>query len=75
MDPQSSLSEDARDPIHPVQLEALRRMSAARKLQMVCELYHAGIHLRVAGLRLHHPDWTDAQLEFEARRALRHAGT
>lgn len=64
-----------RDPIHPVQIEGLRRMSPADKLRMVCALYEAGIRLRVAGLRMTHPDWSDERLEHEARRSLRHAGT
>lgn len=61
--------------IHPVQLEAFRRMTAAEKLRMVCELYHAGIRLRMAGLRMTHPDWTEERLEREARRSLLYAGT
>jgi len=63
------------EPIHPVQLEGLRSMTPARKLAMLCDLYHAGIALRVAGIRLRHPDWPREKLEFEARRALRCAGT
>ena len=63
------------EPIHPVQLEAFRRATPAQKLAAVAALYETGIRLRVAGLRMTHPDWSDAQLEFEARRALRHAGT
>jgi len=63
------------EPIHPVQLEGLRRMSPARKLRMVAELYEAGIKLRAAGLRLAHPDWPQERLEQEARRSLSHAGT
>jgi hypothetical protein len=39
------------EPIHPVQLEGLRRMTPARKLELLCDLYQAGIALRVAGLR------------------------
>jgi hypothetical protein len=61
--------------IHPVQLQGLRRMTPARKLAMLCELYDAGIALRIAGLRLQHPDWPRERQEFEARRALRRAGT
>jgi len=61
--------------IHPVQIEGFRRMTPAQKLQMVCDLYHAGIELRVAGLRMQHPDWSREKLEFEARRSLLHAGT
>ena len=61
--------------IHPVQLEGFRRMTPAEKLRMVAELYESGIRLRVAGLRLAHPDWLDEQLDREARRSLLYAGT
>ena len=63
------------DPIHPVQIEGSRRMAPAQKLEMVCDLYEAGIQLRVAGLRMKHPDWSQERLEFEARRSLLFAGT
>ena len=63
------------EPIHPVQLEGLRRMTPAQKLRMLAELYHAGIRLRAAGLRVAHPDWSQERLEREARRSLLHAGT
>ena len=63
------------EPIHPVQLEGFKRMTPAQKLQMVADLYHAGIQLRVAGLRLAHPEWDAGRLELEARRSLLHAGT
>jgi hypothetical protein len=61
--------------IHPVQLEGLRRMTPAEKIRMVCELYETGIQLRVAGLRMSHPDWSNERLDFEARRSLLYAGT
>lgn len=61
--------------IHPVQVEGFRRMTPADKLRMVAELYHAGIRLRIAGLRMAHPDWPPERLEREARRALLYAGT
>ena len=60
---------------HPVQIEGFRRMTPAQKLQMVADLYHAGIRLKAAGLRLAHPDWPEGRLEFEARRSLMYAGT
>jgi hypothetical protein len=63
------------EPIHPIQVEGFKRMSAAEKLRMVASLYEAGIRLRVAGLRLAHPDWPRERLEFEARRSLLYAGT
>ncbi len=63
------------EPIHPVHLEDLKRATPAEKLAAVAVLYETGIRLRMAGLRMTHPDWTDDQLEAEARRSLRHAGT
>lgn len=50
-------------------------MAPAEKIRMLCELYHAGIRLRMAGLRMTHPDWPEERLEREARRALLYAGT
>lgn len=50
-------------------------MTPAQKLQMVADLYETGIQLRVAGLRMAHPDWPQERLEFEARRSLLYAGT
>ena len=50
-------------------------MTPAEKLRMVADLYEAGIRLRMAGLRMAHPDWTDERLEHEARRSLLYAGT
>jgi hypothetical protein len=61
--------------IHPVQLEGFKRMTPAEKLRMVADLYETGIRLRVAGLRMQHPDWPDERLDFEARRSLLYAGT
>jgi hypothetical protein len=50
-------------------------MTPADKLKLVCELYHAGIRLRMEGLRMAHPEWSDERLEREARRSLLYAGT
>lgn len=50
-------------------------MTPAEKLERVAELYHAGIELKAAGLRLAHPDWPAERLEREARRSLLYAGT
>lgn len=63
------------EPIHPVQLEALKRATPAQKIEAVAALYEAGIRLRMAGLRTTHPDWSEGRLSLEARRSLRHAGT
>jgi hypothetical protein len=63
------------EPLHPVQIEAFRRMTPEQKLQRVSDLYHAGIRLRMQGLRMQHPDWPDERLERAARRSLLYAGT
>ena len=63
------------EPIHPLQLEGFRRMTPAQKLEMVAALYRAGIELKMAGLRSAHPEWSEQQLEREARRSLLYAGT
>ncbi len=63
------------EPIHSVQLEALKRATPKEKLEAVAALYETGIRLRMAGLRMSHPDWPEDRLEYEARRSLRHAGT
>lgn len=60
---------------HPVQVAGFKRMTPAQKLQMVADLYHAGIALKAAGLRMQHPEWTQEKAEFEARRSLLYAGT
>ena len=64
-----------REPLHPLQVEGFKCTTSAQKLEMVCDLYKAGIELRVAGLRLAHPDWPREKLESEARRSLLYAGT
>jgi hypothetical protein len=63
------------EPVHPLQIEGFRRMTPAQKLSLTAALYEAGIQLRVAGLRMAHPDWPVERLEHEARRSLLHAGT
>lgn len=70
-----NIARIVQEPIHPVQLEALKRATPAQKLQAVAALYEAGIRLRMEGLRMTHPDWPDERLEREARRSLLYAGT
>lgn len=50
-------------------------MTPREKLEMVVQLYNTAIRLRIAGLRMTHPDWSDERLAFEARRGLLFAGT
>jgi hypothetical protein len=63
------------DAAHPVQIEGFRKMTPAEKLRMVADLYRTGIQLKIAGLRMTHPDWTETRLLREARLSLLYAGT
>ena len=57
------------EPMHPVQIAGFRKMSIARKIEIITMMRETGIHLRIAGLRMRHPDWPEEKLETEARRA------
>ena len=63
------------EPMHPVQIAGFRKMSVARKIEIITMMREAGIGLRIAGLRMRHPDWSEEKLETEARRAAIHAST
>ena len=54
---------------------AFKRMSAAQKLDLMVVMYRAGLARRSAGLKMRHPEWTDEQVDLEARRGLLHART
>ena len=63
------------NPMHPVQIAGFRKMSIARKFDLITTMRETGIKLRIAGMRMRHPDWTDEKLETEARKAAMHAST
>jgi len=43
-------------------------MDPARKLLAVFEMFEFALQLARSGTRMRHPDWTDKQVEAEARR-------
>jgi hypothetical protein len=53
--------ESAAARAHAVWLEALRRMTPERKLELVMELMDEGFELRVLGVRLRFPDMSEAE--------------
>jgi hypothetical protein len=63
------------NPMHPVQIAGFRKMSIAQKFDLITMMRETGIGLRIAGLRMRHPDWSEEKLETEARRAALHAST
>jgi hypothetical protein len=61
--------------LHPEQIEAYRRMSPERKLEVAAELRRAAWDLKAAGIRGQHPDWTEQQVHNEVRRVFLFATT
>lgn len=50
-----------------VELEALRRMTAAEKLAVMDALWRQAWTLRAAGVRREHPEWTEKQVTDRVR--------
>ena len=63
------------NPMHPVQIAGFRKMSIAKKFDLITTMRETGIKLRIAGRRMRHPDWSDKKLETEARRTAMYACT
>lgn len=61
--------------MHPVQIAGFRKMSVARKWEMMSQMYHAAIAMKTMQLRGKHPEWSAAELDRAARRAMLHADT
>lgn len=51
-----------------VQIQIYRMLDPARKLRAVFEMFELALQLARSGTRMRHPDWTDEQVEVEARR-------
>jgi hypothetical protein len=59
----------------PKQIEIFRRMSGQRRLQLAENLYWFARKVKGAGVRTHHPDWSEEQVNSEVRRIFLHART
>ena len=53
------------EPLHPIQREALRRMSPAEKWKISLGLLETATEARLAVLRRAHPDWAEDRLRSE----------
>ncbi len=51
-----------------VQIRIYRAMDPTRKLRAVFEMFEFALQLARSGTRMRHPNWTDEQVEVEARR-------
>ena len=61
--------------LHPVQIEAYRRMTAEEKLQQMTALYWMARKMKMTALKSQHSDWTDSQIVAETSRIFLHANT
>lgn len=50
------------------ELELLRRMTPAEKLEVMGHLIRQAYELKAAGLRAVHPEWSEQEVEAETRR-------
>jgi hypothetical protein len=59
----------------PEQLRILRSLPGVRRLQLAERLYWSARKMKLAGLRLQHPDWPEERLNSEVRQIFLHART
>ena len=56
------VSNDTHPDIEQMQIELLRRMPVARKLELIAQMNQSMRTMAISGLRRHHPDEDEAQL-------------
>ena len=59
----------------PKQIELYRSMSPSQKVRIALRLYYSAWQLKEAGLRLHHPDWTQKELQEKTKEIFLYART
>jgi hypothetical protein len=60
---------------YPEYSKILQAMMPAPKLDAMQRIYNTARELKAAGLRMHHPDWTEDQIEAALREAFLYART
>jgi hypothetical protein len=60
------------EPLHPIQIEALKKMSVGAKVQAICDMWELARQMLATGTRMRHPDWDEAAVWEEVRRRLIH---
>jgi hypothetical protein len=63
------------DDLHPLQAEAIRRMSPERRWQQVVTAIEMAREIREGVLRAAHPDWPEERIRAEASRQILRAET
>jgi len=61
--------------VEEIDTAILRRMTPGQKLAVMHALWVQAWELKAAGIRMQHPDWTDAQVQDRVRELFRDAGS
>ncbi len=62
------------DDLHPVQIARIREMTLGERLGRGLAFLRSAREFVAAGVRMRHPEWSEAQALAEARRLMQHAG-
>lgn len=63
------------DELHPVQIEALQRMTPAQRLEIGMTFIEQMRELRRSVLRQEHPDWSEREIARSLREFVLHASS
>ncbi|MDJ0835306.1 MAG: hypothetical protein QNK37_02255 [Acidobacteriota bacterium] len=62
-------------PLHPVQKEIFKKMTAEEKLNASMRLYWSARHLKAAAIRKKHPDWDEEKVQETVKEIFMYART
>ena len=60
------------EPLHPVQVQAYRRMTPTDKHRAYLGMVDCARKLKRSGVRTQHPEWTDEELDRAVARSVLH---
>jgi hypothetical protein len=61
--------------MHPEQKRIYKSMTPEQKLRVASDLYHTARAPKAAGLRKHHPEWSEKEIQEKVREIFLHATT
>ncbi len=61
--------------LHPLQIEALRKMTPTQKWEIACSLYDTAKEVKRSFLKGKYPEWSSDQVEAELKRIFLYAST
>lgn len=63
------------EPMNPQQIARLRAATPAEKFAQIAAMRDNAVELQKIGLRMRHPEWSEAEIESEARLRIMYART